>query len=97
MTTAWHVLLTYTALVGLAFVVTYAVIAPWWRSAVGWNLMTMAVALTLAFGMLAGRAWFGPLGMLVWYIVIGLIAATLTHRLALLIIEQHRARRDRRR
>jgi hypothetical protein len=92
----WHVLITYTAFAGAVFVVTYAFTAPWWRSAVGWNLMTLSVALTLAFGMLAGRAWFGPLGLVAWFIVVGLIAATLTQRTVLLIIAQHRARQERR-
>lgn len=95
MTVFWQVLITVAALSGLAFVVTYAYLAPWWRSAVGWNLMTMSIALTTAFGMLALRAWIGPLGLLVWVLVILLITAALIQRTVLLIVEHRRARRAR--
>ena len=89
----WQVLITIAALSGLTFVITYAVIAPWWRSAVGWNLMTMAAALTAAFTLLAGRAWLGPLGMPVWIAVILLITGALIHRTALLIFAHRRRNR----
>lgn len=93
MTGAWQILITFAALSGLAFVVTYWILAPWWRSAVGWNLMTMAMALTVAFGMLALRAWFGPLGLGVWIAVILAITGALIHRTALLIVA-HRRRKS---
>jgi uncharacterized membrane protein HdeD (DUF308 family) len=93
MTVFWQVLITLAALSGLAFVVTYAVLAPWWRSAVGWNLMTMAGALTVAFGMIATRAWVGPLPLWVWVVVVLLITVALIQRTVLLVVEHRRARR----
>ena len=90
----WQVVITIAALSGLTFVITYALVAPWWRSAVGWNLMTMAVALTAAFGLIAGRAWHGPLGLPIWIAVVLLITGALIHRTALLIVA-HRRNRNR--
>lgn len=97
MTVFWQVLITVAALSGLAFVVTYAVLAPWWRSAVGWNLMTMAVGLTLAFSLVAARAWLGPLSIWVWIGAVLSITLALIHRTVLLIVEHRRARRRARR
>jgi hypothetical protein len=94
MTVFWQVLITVAALSGLAFVITYHVLAPWWRSTVGWNLMVMAAALTAAFGLIATRAWIGPLPMQVWIGVVLAITAALIHRTALLVIEHRRGRRD---
>lgn len=93
MTIFWQVLITMAALSGLAFIVTYHRLAPWWRSAVGWNLMLMAGSLTVAFGMIATRAWIGPLPLLVWIVVVLLITFTLVQRTALLVIEHRRGLR----
>lgn len=93
MTIFWQLLITIAAVSGLAFIVTYSVLAPWWRSAIGWNLVLMAAALTVAFGMLAGRAWFGPLGMPVWVAVVLVITGTLIWRTVLLVVEHRRGRR----
>lgn len=100
---AWHLATVYAALVGWAFVVRYAIAPrrrrreghgwrrPWWRSGTGVNLMAFSVSISVATTLLALDPWFGPFHRAVWLAVVVVIAAVMTHRLALAHRDSRRA------
>lgn len=83
----------------VAFCVTYAAVAPWWRSGEGTHLMTMTGVLAVAFAWVAYRQTVStvPLRPLPTEIarvaILGALAAVLVWRLLLLIRAQIRRRR----
>lgn len=82
----------------IAFCVTYAVVAPWWKSGEGWHLMTFTAVIGLAFGLIAYRQTTStpaPLPLcteVARALILVALASLLVWRLGLLIWTQTRRR-----
>lgn len=59
MTTLGHGLLVLAFFGGAAFVATYHLLAPWWRSDVGRNTMAFAASETAVLGLSVLGLWLG--------------------------------------
>jgi hypothetical protein len=80
------------------FVILYAILAPWWRSAHGRNVMLLTSVIGLAFGLATGTILFGlewPFRSTIRAIIYGLIAVAIWWRIALLIKDQISGRKQR--
>lgn len=92
----WVLVSTYAAVAGLVFLVVYVALVGHPRDVIGWNVTTLAAAVTLAFTAIAFRAWLGkPINPWVWIAISAVIGITLTIQTALLVRENRRARRRR--
>lgn len=92
----WRVASAFGLAAWSGFVVVYAALAPWWRSPIGRNLMTLAIALLAAFALMSAGAWLGPFPPWVWLTVVGLLGVTGVDRTALLIHAHRNAAKGRR-
>lgn len=91
----WVGLSTYAAVAGLTFLATYLVLVGAPRSTIGWNVVALSGAVTLAFSAIAFRAWVGrPIHAGVWISISAVIGVALTVQTALLIRENRRARAE---
>lgn len=73
------------------FVATYSLLAPWWRSQEGWNLMTFTssvagLALLRCLAAMFGEGFWGQNGLRL--LLMGLIAAAAWHRWARMLKAQ---------
>jgi hypothetical protein len=81
----------------VAFCATYAVVAPWRRSAEGWHLMTFTAVIGIAFAWIGLRLILGPIPVEIpRAVILSALAALLVWRLLLLIRTQIRTQIRRR-
>jgi hypothetical protein len=80
----------------LLFVVVYGSLAPWWRSAIGRNMMAMGVAHLILFSLINASLVFGVTWVgrpIVRAFAYGVLAAIFAWRTAIFVREQVTARR----
>lgn len=80
------------------FVILYAILAPWWRSAHGRNVMLLMGVLALLFTLIAGTVLFGvewPFRPAIRVIIFGLVGLAIWWRIVLLIKDQISGRKQR--
>lgn len=78
------------------FVFTYGFTAPWYRSEMGWHLMSFAVLIGLVFTWIAVR-WFlraaPPPEPISRFVIYGAVAAMTTWRWSIMLRAQRRGKR----
>ena len=85
---AWIVVLTVGVTAGVTFIVGYAIKARgrWYRYPIGWHLMTMTLAITVALGGMLYDALLHRLGEHIWFVIITGLVVALCHRTYLLVV-----------
>jgi len=95
--TVGDVLVIWTFVASLAFVVSYHITARWWESAFGKSLMIYQIAMTLVLGLTIPRIIIGVDHIAfatLRFIVFAVVPLALTWRISVLIRVQHKSRKD---
>lgn len=95
MTTAGDLLLYAAMSASFAFVACYHLLAPWWRSETGRNVMTLMslIALILLLNLSGIERWVAPARPTIRVVVYGLLSVVILWRLTILIRAQWAGRR----
>ncbi len=92
---AGNILVSLAGLGGVLFVVTYGLMAPWWRSWAGRSLMSLGFAIAAACSLVTISLWWPDIPWRPWLRIVlyGLAAAATWIAFATVVVSQIRRRR----